>query len=106
MSMYFVGIVAMSALITLGLRSLPFLIFSGNRKMPHWLDSLGRKLPAAIMAVLVVYCLKDVKTHPVSLGIPELIAAAVVVITYKWRHSTFLSIVLGTAVNMILIQVL
>lgn len=57
--------IVLSAAITFGLRALPFLIFSGERKMPDWLQKLGEMLPSAIMAVLIIYCLKDV---PVTLA--------------------------------------
>ena len=52
--------VAVSALITFGLRALPFLAFSGSRKMPASLERLGQALPSAIMAVLIIYCMKDI----------------------------------------------
>ena len=95
-------LVAVSALITFSLRALPFLAFSHERKMPSSLETLGKILPSAIMAVLVVYCLKDVFVDFSTYGIPELLAAAVVVISYKWKHNTLVSILLGTATNMIL----
>ncbi len=99
-----IGIITMSAAITFFLRALPFLIFRGEAKMPAWLEQLGKKLPAAIMAVLLVYCLKDAKSEPVSQGIPLLIASLFVGITYKWKHNTFFSIVGGTVVYMVLIR--
>lgn len=97
--------IAVAAAITFFLRCLPFLIFSGERTMPHWLNSLGEKLPAAIMAVLVIYCLKDCGDDWLGIGILKLIAVAVVAISYKWKHSTFLSILLGTACYMVLLRV-
>ncbi|MFR3493230.1 MAG: AzlD domain-containing protein [Blautia sp.] len=36
----------------------------------------------------------------------ELAAAAVVVATYKWKHNTLLSILLGTACNMLLLRLI
>lgn len=98
-------IVVMSMGITMLLRLLPFLAFSGERNMPSWLERLGKILPPAIMPVLCVYCLKDVKTDFLHTGIPELIAAVVTVVSYKLRHSIFWSILLGTATCMILLQV-
>ena len=92
--------IAVSAVCTFLLRSFPFLVFSGGRKMPDWLQRLGQALPAAIMAVLIVYCLKDVGTDVVSIGIPKLFAVLLVVVSYKWKHNTFLSICMGTGVYM------
>ena len=87
---------SVSALITFGLRALPFLAVSGSRKMPASLERLGRALPSAIMAVLIIYCMKDIPTGGISAAVPKLLAAAVVFITYKWKHQTLVSILLGT----------
>lgn len=62
----FLLVVLVSFACTFFLRALPFLAFSGERKMPAWLDRLGHALPPAIMAVLVVYCLKSVPDAMVS----------------------------------------
>lgn len=96
--------VAVSALITFGLRVLPFLAFSGSRKMPASLERLGRALPSAIMAVLIIYCMKDIPTGGISAAVPKLLAAAVVFITYKWKHQTLVSILLGTISYMMLLR--
>lgn len=47
--------------------------------------------------------------HPVCRGkdtIPQLVATVVVVVSYKWKYNTFLSIGAGTACNMLLLHVL
>ena len=49
---------AVIALVTAAIRFLPFLIFRGGRKTPRIIEKLGGMLPAAIMGMLVVYCLK------------------------------------------------
>ena len=106
MTVYILFAVFVSALITFGLRALPFLLFHGKRKMPEWLSRLGAILPSAIMAVLIVYCLRSVKSDFVGNGIPGLIAVLVVAASYKWKHSTFISIVAVTAVYMVLIRII
>ncbi len=98
--------ILVSALITFGLRAIPFLVFGKGKTMPPKLIYLGKILPSAIMAVLVVYCLKDVVRDFYSYGIPELVAAAIVVVTYKWKHNTLLSILLGTVCNMLLLRMI
>lgn len=98
--------VLVSALITFGLRAVPFLVFREGRRMPRRLNDLGKILPSAIMAVLVVYCMKNVAGDFGTYGIPEVTAALVVAGSYKWKHNTLLSIVLGTACNMILLHIL
>lgn len=98
--------VLVSALITLCLRALPFLVFRRGRKMPRRLTELGKILPSAIMAVLVVYCMKDVVTDFGAWGVPELAAALTVAASYRWKHNTLLSILLGTVCNMLLLRLL
>lgn len=98
--------IVVSAAITFGLRALPFLAFRNGKKMPDKLSYLGKILPSAIMAVLIVYCLKDVIGDFGQYGIPELISVLLVAASYKWKHNTLLSIGLGTACNMILLAVI
>lgn len=57
---YIAAAVIISAIITFSLRALPFLVFSGDRRMPAFLDKLGKMLPSAVMATLIIYCLKDI----------------------------------------------
>ena len=98
--------VLVSAVCTFTLRALPFLAFNGERSMPLWLDKLGQVLPAAIMAVLIVYCLKDVGSDLRGTALPKGIAVAVVAVSYKWKHNTLISIAAGTALYMVLLRVL
>ena len=48
-------------------RWLPFLLFGGKKELPKLVRYLGVVLPAAIMAVLVVYCLKGITPPGLSL---------------------------------------
>ena len=97
-------IVLICAGVTLLLRALPFMFFGGKGGVPKWIASLGSVLPPAIMAALVVYCLKGVPYGTLADGIKQLAAAAVVVALHVWRRSTLLSIAGGTAVYMLLIR--
>lgn len=99
-------VLIVSIVITFSLRALPFIIFRGDRRMPPFLEKLGKILPPAIMAVLVVYCLKQVVTDFGTYGIPQLAATVVVIVSYKWKCNTFLSIGAGTACNMLLLHIL
>ncbi len=98
--------IAVSALCTLLMRALPFLFFRGQRSMPGWLARLGDALPGAMMAVLVVYCLKDGFASPVRIGIPQAIGVLAAALSYKWKHKTLPSIVLGTAAYMAALRAL
>ena len=63
-------------------------------------------LPAAIIGMLVVYCLKDVSLATVPHGLPELIAAAATVALQCWRRNSLVSILGGTAAYMVLVHIL
>ena len=93
-----------SAVCTFMLRALPFIAFNGEKTMPLWLDKLGQALPAAIMAVLIVYCLKDVGDSLTQIAIPKLVAVAAVAISYKWKHNTLISIAGGTILYIVLLR--
>ena len=97
-------IVLICAGVTLLLRALPFMFFGGKGGVPKWIASLGGMLPPAIMAALVVYCLKGVPYGTFADGAYQLIAGAVVVLVHLWRRSTLLSIAVGTAAYMMLIR--
>ena len=100
------SVLILSAAVVFTTRALPFVIFRGGRRMPDWLTRLGDMLPSAIMAVLIIYCLKDIPGDPAFTGIHQLAAVLVVAVSYKLKHSIFLSILLGTVTNMALIQLL
>ena len=102
----FLLVVLVSFACTFFLRALPFLAWSCERKMPAWLDRLGPALPPAIMAVLVVYCLKSVPDAWYPGGVCQLLGVGATALAHKWKHNTFLSILAGTAVYMVLLRVL
>ena len=104
MNMHALLIVLICAGVTLALRALPFLFFGGKGGVPEWLASLGSMLPPAIMAALVVYCLKSVPFGAFADGAYQLIAAAVVVAVHLFKRNTLLSIAAGTAAYMLLIR--
>ena len=89
---------------TFATRVVPFALFGRKRAMPPAVRRLAMKLPAAIIAVLVVYCLKDAAWLTAPHGAPELLAIAVVVLLHRWRGNVLLSIAGGTAVYMLLVQ--
>lgn len=98
-----VYVIAVTALVTMLTRFLPFAVF-GKRPLPRVVVYLGRVLPPAIMAALVVYCLKDIDMTAFPFGLAELISVAVTALVHLWRRNTLLSIALGTACYMVLIR--
>ena len=96
-------IVLITGAVTVLLRFLPFIAFGKSR--PEFVGYLGRVLPPAVMGMLAVYCLRRVNFSGGSYGIPEGVACAAVVLLHVWKRSTLLSITAGTALYMILVQV-
>lgn len=98
------GIITVAAVVTVGLRFLPFLIYGENQKTPALIEHLGKVLPYAIMGMLVVFCLKDIQVTFSPYGIPEAIGCAVVALLHIWKRNTLLSIGTGTVCYMLLVQ--
>ncbi|MBR2411111.1 MAG: AzlD domain-containing protein [Clostridia bacterium] len=97
-------LIAVAAVITAILRFLPFFIFGGKRKTPEFITYLGKVLPFAIMAMLVVFCLKNVSITTFPHGIPELISVAAAALLHIWKRNTLLSIIGGTVLYILLIN--
>lgn len=85
-------------------RWLPFLIFA-HRPIPDRVMYLGEVLPFAMMALLVIYCLRELPllSSPYH-GAPELIAVCLTAALQYWRNQMLLSIAAGTICYMFLIQ--
>ena len=92
------------ALVTMLIRFAPFLIFAKSQTTPGWVNYLGKVLPYSIMAMLVVFCLKSVDFVSGNHGLPEIIASLVVIVLHVWKRNTLVSIVAGTVVYMLLVQ--
>lgn len=92
------------AAVTLLTRALPFLLFDRGGQVPGWITYLGKVLPPAIMALLVVYCLRNVEFLTGSHGLPELIGVAAAALLHLWKGNTMLSIFGATALYMVLVQ--
>ena len=97
--------IAVMSVCTFLTRVLPFLLFDRGEAPPKLVLYLGRVLPPAVIAMLIVYCLKGVSfASPVGWA-PQLISVAVVVLLHLWKHNNLLSIFGGTILYMVLIQV-
>ena len=75
-----------------------------NKNPPAYISYLGKVLPAALIGMLVIYCLKDVSVLESPHGIPELIAALSVVLLQAWKRNSLISILSGTVIYMLLVQ--
>jgi len=98
--------VGMCILATLLTRFLPFAVFNARKPTPQYIHYLGELLPGAIFAMLVIYCLKDVGTDWMGIGLPKLAAVVMVMLSYHLSRNTLVSIFVGTAGYMLLIRLL
>ena len=98
-------IIGVMALVTLFTRALPFLLFDHGERPPRWVTYLGQVLPPAIMALLVVYCLRNIDLLAGNHGLPQLICVAVAALLHLWKGNTLVSIFGATALYMALIRI-
>lgn len=96
--------IAVMALITALLRFLPFFIFKGKATTPALVEKLGRLLPSAVIAMLVVYCLKDMHFAAATGYLPAIIASLLIAALHVWKRNTLLSVISGTVCYMLLVQ--
>ena len=88
-----VALIAVMALVTFLTRVLPFLLFGRGGTPPRIILYLGTYLPAAVIAMLIVYCLRNVT-----------FAQPAVAVVHIWKRNNMLSIVGGTLLYMVLVQ--
>ena len=99
-------VVLICAGITVLTRAIAFLLFSGKQELPPFVTYLGVYLPRATMAMLLVFCVKDVSLLSAPFGLPQLLGLAATVSLHVWKKNIFLSIAGGAAVCMALTQLL
>lgn len=99
-----VAIIIVVSLCTIFLRTFPFLVFGGKKEIPALIQYLGNYLPAAIMATLVIYCLRSVNLLSSNHGLPELLSVLLVTVLHIWKRNVILSVGLGTICYMLLVR--
>lgn len=98
--------IAVAALITFLLRLLPLVFYRRLKNIPPLLTRLTDVLPLSIMAILLVYCLRDGFKAPYASGIPLLAGTMITVFIHLLKKNTMLSIICGTAVYMIVLRII
>ena len=96
--------VAVMAVVTFLTRALPFLLFDRGDHPPKLVLYLGRVLPPAIIAMLIVYCLKGVSFASPAGWVPPLAGAAAAVLLHLWKGIDMVSIFGATILYMVLVQ--
>ena len=102
---YAAAIIAVAAVCTFITRLVPFALF-GRKKMPAAVADIAAKLPPAIIAILVVYCVKDVSFDFSAKFWVTVIAVPTVVLLHIWQRQMLLSIAGGTILYMALLHLL
>lgn len=98
--------IAMAALGTAITRFSPFIIFNSSKPTPKFLTYLGEALPPAVFGMLVVYCLKGLSFSSPEAFLPELIAVAVTVLLHLAFRKMLLSIIGGTGIYILLVNLI
>ena len=86
-------------------RLIPFLFFPKGKEIPPIIRYLGRMLPPAVIAMLIVYCLKGVTFTTLGGWLPSLIAGVAAVVLHLWKGNELISIFGATGLYMVLVQV-
>ena len=96
--------IAVMAGVTFLTRALPFLLFDRGEKPPRVVLYLGRVLPPAIIAMLIVYCVRGVTFAAPAGWVPTLLAGLVAVLLHLWKGNDLISIFGATGLYMVLVQ--
>lgn len=92
------------AFATLIIRFAPFMIIRKSIAERKYMKFLGDMMPYSMIALLVIYCLKDVNLIKYPYGIPELISIIAIVGLHILKRNVLISIGAGTIIYMFLIQ--
>ena len=96
--------IAVMAVVTFLTRALPFLLFDRGDHPPRLVLYLGKVLPPAIIAMLIVYCLKGISFAAPGGWVPTLLAGGAAVLLHLWKGNDLLSIFGATVLYMVLVQ--
>lgn len=94
------------ALVTYFVRLAPFVLFGGSVQTPKWVEYAGKYLPPSVMGMLIVYSIKGVDFLAFSASLPVVLAMGSTAILHLWKRNNLLSILGGTAIYMIMIQMI
>jgi branched-subunit amino acid transport protein AzlD len=91
------------AVITLGLRTIPFAVLALLRRSPV-VQHLSVTMPAGVLTILAVYFLRDIDLADAGRGGPQVIGVLLAVGLWRWRGNASLAIVASTATYMLLVN--
>lgn len=99
-----IAAIAVMAIVTFLTRVLPFLLFDRGESPPKLVLYLGRVLPPAIIAMLIVYCVRGVTFAAPAGWVPTLLAGLAAVLLHLWKGNDLISIFGATGLYMVLVQ--
>jgi len=92
------------AAVTFIIRIAPFMFFGKGKTTPKYIVYLGKYLPPAVMAMLIIYCLRNVSVSQFPFGMPEALGIGAVAALHLWKRNNLISIIGGTAIYMGCVQ--
>ena len=98
--------VLIAAVVTMATRAILFLLFPAGKKAPAFITWLSGQLPRAVMAMLMIYCLKDLSFSAAAGWLPALLGVVATALLHLWKRQMMISIVGGTALYMALIRLM
>jgi branched-subunit amino acid transport protein AzlD len=99
--LYLIGCILTLFFTTLLTRTIPF-AFVNQVKENRKIQSIGKTLPPAIMLLLCLQCMTDVKYTEYPYGITEIVSSILVIALHMTKRNTLLSIMGGTLIYGIL----
>lgn len=102
-------VVAVAALITFLTRAFSFIVFGMKGEPSPVIKYLGTYLPSAVIAVLIIYCLKGVRAFDYEstvVFVKQLSAVILVAVLHIWKRNNLISIGVGTIAYMAMLQLL
>lgn len=94
------------ATVTFGTRIAPFILFGKNKTTPKYIEYIGKYLPPAVIAMLIIYCLRNINLGAFPFGIPEAMGIVTVAILHMWKRNNLISIIGGTVIYMVAVQLI
>ena len=97
------AVMVIGAVITLGLRAIPFAAIASMRRSPV-VQHLSLAMPAGVLTILAIFFLRDIDLTDARSGGPQIVGLLVAVGLWRWRGNVSLAIVASTATYMLVVN--
>lgn len=106
MTGYLIAAIAVSGIITLGLRALPFAVLA-RLKRSKFVAKLGEWMPAGIILILAIVVLRgEIVARGNNWWIAAVAAAVTIVVHLCFKRRVLLSVAVGTATYVLLVNLI